>query len=418
MRPLQVFVFNVGQGDNLLLRFPDGSFGFIDLCYDGRINTHEVPPSLTYVQHNVEESNPSIAFFHLSHYHADHIKGFDNWVEWATKQASLQRIWLPGSMPPQTILSHFLRVLQDEEAVCKFLEKNPEMTETFNKIHLQYGRGYFSKLEVFFQQHQDKTDFLNSERRLSNVSHHPVEVIACCLGPSSATCTKFTEMTHEEMLRKLLTPKNKAKIDGNDISAILQIGMESHRLFFGGDASIGHIEACLKTIQETPEIYGNAASIISNFFKVAHHGSNESSNLEMWKQVLPVKATAYLAISAGEGHYGHPHKETFKHIEVAANEKETQARIVATNAHSLTVPDMQKCLYECAEILPVKWPKPQQSTRQKNKEEVFDQCVDPMNIITRKQHYSDEMMSLGYCFEFDINGDHENRVYKIMPNYQ
>ena len=44
---LQVYLFNVGQGDHIMLKFPNNEYGIIDFFYDASQNIIE-PPALSY----------------------------------------------------------------------------------------------------------------------------------------------------------------------------------------------------------------------------------------------------------------------------------------------------------------------------------------------------------------------------------
>jgi hypothetical protein len=60
---LTVYVFNVGQGDHLLLKLPNGTYGLIDFHYDKGINVVEEPPALTFLKQQHKPETPVVLSF-------------------------------------------------------------------------------------------------------------------------------------------------------------------------------------------------------------------------------------------------------------------------------------------------------------------------------------------------------------------
>ena len=55
---LKLFLFNVGQGDHMLIELPNGEFGIIDFYYQTNMNQNCVP-ALVYLKKLKEESHGS-----------------------------------------------------------------------------------------------------------------------------------------------------------------------------------------------------------------------------------------------------------------------------------------------------------------------------------------------------------------------
>ena len=84
---LEIFLFNVGQGDHILLKFPGQEYGIIDFHFDLELNIVE-PPSLSYFRELKNSLSKddfekiSISFICMSHTDSDHIKGVSEVVDW------------------------------------------------------------------------------------------------------------------------------------------------------------------------------------------------------------------------------------------------------------------------------------------------------------------------------------------------
>ena len=96
---LKVYLFNVGQGDHILLELPNGEYGIIDFYFEGAVGLKE-PPALTYLE-NVKRQNPrkqiTVAFICISHPDFDHVKGADTFLHWARdNNVTIENFWLPA----------------------------------------------------------------------------------------------------------------------------------------------------------------------------------------------------------------------------------------------------------------------------------------------------------------------------------
>jgi len=101
MNNIKIYVFNVGQGDHILLEFPDNKFGIIDVFHDSDINCPNEPPALTYLKQK-KQNNPEfeieIAFIHISHYHLDHVLGLEKILYWTLiNRVPVYELWLPAA---------------------------------------------------------------------------------------------------------------------------------------------------------------------------------------------------------------------------------------------------------------------------------------------------------------------------------
>ncbi|MBK8565302.1 MAG: hypothetical protein IPN76_18655 [Saprospiraceae bacterium] len=407
-------MFNVGQGDNILLRFPDGSFGFIDFYYDEKINFPKCPPSLLYAQQHTNGQQPKVASLcHISHYHFDHLKGFDQWAKWVKDNGiEIRQVWLPGALPPKTVVKRFAKILKDNKLIEEVLVKNPKLAARFNKISETYGTGLFAKIEAFYEEHKLKSQFLTA-RTLPNISDSPNTVKASCISPSSTESVEFSNATNEAILLNLLSTDKKKMLNGNNISAVLHLTFGPYRLLFGGDALKGSFEQNLQIALDSPHLVGEAGRFTYDFVKLPHHGSAESSSGQIWCALLPNEKEATLAISAGVGNYGHPDMATLEHIKEAADSCHTTTKTYATNYDGLPA-EKQQFLEHCTDIMPIDWPTlPAESLEKRNaKEAVVD--IYLANVLLPNKKNNPTLQKLGYCFEFDPNGLESVKVLKLL----
>ncbi len=409
--PLQVFVFNVGQGDNILLRLPDGSFGFIDFFHNGIQNPAGEPPSLTFVKNN---ASPKIknSFVHLSHYHLDHIKGMEKWIDWA-KDKDLAQIWLPGIHDPMEVLEIFIKVLNNAKLIKDIL-KHPEhagLIDRYNKIKKNYEKSIFPYLKDFINRHEGirgETEYMIAGI-IPNAVSEPEEVKSFCLCPHKKRVKQLALANPKQILLYLLNERKHINSDGNDISAVLLLVYKQIRLLFSGDATHASLMESMQYLVKHSEVCNNY-NFEADFVKVPHHGSKHSSDVVIWENILPENSEAVLlAISSGDHKkFEHPDQETLDHIHEAANKKNAKIGVYSTNGKgdrphdSILVGEMR-----------VKWPDGKKRQEVGNK---LDNNLAALGLVTRGQLYPSSQDFLGYCFEFDPdNATEPIRVMRVFP---
>ena len=83
---LTVWVFNVGKGDNILIRLPNGLYVVIDFYFKSS-NTDEAP-ALTFLKHAVSEP-VSLSVVNITHFDKDHYWGAVDFLDWGQRVSSL-----------------------------------------------------------------------------------------------------------------------------------------------------------------------------------------------------------------------------------------------------------------------------------------------------------------------------------------
>lgn len=321
-RKLSVYLFNVGQGDNIFLKLPNGEYGIIDFFYDTDLNLAE-PPAFTYLKKIRRRLKPTtpivISFICLSHPDNDHVKGARellNWVADPKNNVQLKNLWMFSG----TILEEMIRRYKQYATSRGESDEAQRASETSKQLDAIFK----------FRERRNwkgNVEYLSNIRKLlDNVDG----VRAVGIAPLGIHVQKFNERTQRAFVRFTVEGRKHKTPQQNLISSILMLIYGSHRLLFGGDTGAKIWKDCIKHYDQYrhEEDFG---PFQGHFVKASHHGSKHSSAPEIWKRILFPKA--YIGISAGrKGSYHHPHRETLKHI-LAVFPKETERpTILATNS--------------------------------------------------------------------------------------
>lgn len=322
VRKLTVYMFNVGQGDHILLHLPNGEYGIIDCFYDTGLNLPE-PPALTYFK-VMKRMNPEtpivLSFVCISHPDGDHVKGVRELLDWVKNKdngAQLKNLWLfPG-----TILEELLQLYReyvDTAVVGDTAARASEVSRELQSI-FKFRDARSGKCHV---------EYLQDIRKLADNVGGGVKAVT--LAPLGKHVKKFNKQAQRDFIRFTLEGKKQRSAQQNLISSILMLIYGSHRLLFGGDTGSEIWLDSIKQYKSNNHIkeYG---PLKGSFVKASHHGSKHSSAPAIWECILSPRAQ--VGISAGrKRNYGHPHPETLKQI-IANFKKETDgAEILATNS--------------------------------------------------------------------------------------
>lgn len=312
---LEIFVFNVGQGDNLLIKFSTGTWGLIDFYYD---TDQSEPPSLTYLKS--QSGKIEIDFLHISHYHYDHTKGMDKFFEWLEKNKSrvqLKSLWLPGMIPIEKFKSIF-------DGIKYSLSNISEIAKERKGFEIEDACYKFKYLDTIIEKYKrsNSLTFLIACQPYSINEKYSV----LCLAPSMLSVDRILKayISHMRRIFSLALGK-RINVDENSLSTILFLGRmitdSSATMFaFGGDATKREWLKAIGVFEKNKYGFNNFfQSLFSGFIKVSHHGSVGSSDIKIWNAVIaPLKNDeVQIFISAGNGE--HPHDETLQHILKAAS---------------------------------------------------------------------------------------------------
>lgn len=328
---LQVFLFNVGQGDHILIKFPTGEYGIIDFYYDAANKIPE-PPALSYFKVLKKELTPeefeniTISFFCISHTDKDHIKGVCETIKWFyDNNIFIQDFWL-GAARDET---QFFLFLKDKlPALMESMELEERLRFYHQMEQLKTGIGsffeYFEKWKRkefrsprYAVEETGRGEYLVEIRPLNRPSGH-TGTKAFNLGPLGTHIDSYINNMTFELVKNILgVDEGENEVDKNLVSHILRIQFGENNLLFGGDTHKEIWEDCLRAYQSS---LGNFVQTFgpfdARFIKVSHHGSRNSSSPEIWQKIITDNGEAMLGISAGQHKkYRHPHSETIEHIQ-------------------------------------------------------------------------------------------------------
>jgi beta-lactamase superfamily II metal-dependent hydrolase len=400
---LSVYVFNVGQGDNILIRLPDDSYGLVDFHYDPAIHGQHEPPSLHFLKQLKEVK---IKFIHLSHYHKDHTKGLPFLMEWlVANDIPVEYLWLPACLSPDFMKQRFSAIIEDTEIMKKILAEEPGLASYYNDINKKHGSSLFVKLENYvddrIKKGFDGLEYLNNVVILPNCCNAPHKIASYCLAPTSKRSTQFTQKKVEEILKVLFKSREKDTTDGNDISSILMLQVNATKLLFGGDAKLNSIEDIIRIIKSTPERLPGLEDISADFIKIFHHGSKKSSSEQLWEQLLVKDKETHIAISAGVQSYEHPDKETIDHIFLA----DGNPRVYATN-HDYLSQRGETRHHIPQEVEALNWAHFSNSIME-TRDDRF-RAINDHSFVNSNVTSPAHSQFWGYCFEFNLDNNEVN----------
>lgn len=322
-RDLVVYLFNVGQGDNILLRLPNREYGIIDFFYEPSLNLSE-PPALTYLKRVRRRLNPTIplviSFVCLSHPDTDHIKGAKQLLDWIKDKRNnvlLRNLWIwPG-----TVLEDLLEQYEEYAHSIKQSDSTQRASEVRRQIRavLKFGESF------------KNTEQLQDIRKLAQNAGGSIKAIT--VAPLGTHVRRFNKRAQRAFVKFATGGQKHKSPPKNVLSSILMLIYEEHRLIFGGDTMLKMWEECIERYY-SQEHNLDHGELKGNFIKASHHGSKHSSSVELWPQILLPQVKGQVGISAGRRkRYGHPHRDTLVHIKSVAPPVECP-ELLSTNSCS------------------------------------------------------------------------------------
>lgn len=331
---LEIYLFNVGQGDHMLLKFPNYEFGIIDFHYDVDNDIVE-PPSLSYFkqlknQFPEEFKRVTIKFLCISHTDKDHIKGISDVLGWfKDNDVFVEDIWLSAAKD-ESQLTMYLQTKFD--SIWNSLDISSRIS------HTPVVNSFQGNINMFFDYFNKWKDKKFSSTRYQNekigLGEYLIEIrpiggpgvpkncTVINMGPLTSQLDSYFNSLTWEILKKTLKIRDNNKLDKNLLSHILKIRFGETNLLFGGDTHERIWIECLDRYDDLSEQFSNfLGNYDSQFIKVSHHGSKNSSNIKLWERIVPKQGPVHLGISAGrhEG-YNHPDSETLTHIRETRND--------------------------------------------------------------------------------------------------
>jgi beta-lactamase superfamily II metal-dependent hydrolase len=326
-RGLTLYLFNVGQGDHMLLRLPNGEFGIIDFFHESGM---PAPPAMGYLQRLRRRLDPKkpivLSFICLSHPDYDHIKGLETFLDWIDDKRNnihLKTLW----MWPGNTLEELIKEYEDHG---NSIEKD-DNTSISSDVGKQLRRLFKFREDRKRGKRKVKFQYLQDVQKLAE-NAGGVKVVT--LAPLGEHVRKFDRQAQRAFVRRFAVPNTPnaaldVRTNQNLLSSILMLIYSKHRLLFGGDAGKQIWKESFQHYKETEQEIDHG-DIKASFIKVSHHGSKHSSATRLWPEIL--HPGGHVAISAGsKRQYRHPHPETLVDILAPFPEPANVPRIWATN---------------------------------------------------------------------------------------
>lgn len=254
---LNILFFNVGHGDSIAIRFPDGKWGIIDCNRD---RGEQEPNALKFLKYNnITELN----FICITHPHCDHYRGIKEIMNYCKNVDKL-------------ILYGLHTGCRDE------VEANGNILGTINN----------------FYKTKQKTadDFIIAKK---NMSHQVTDDISLkFLSPTDKEKTDYT-------LKKMyLGPREEA----NNLSVIILIEYAGKKILLCADATPVNLA------------YLEQEDISSDIVKIPHHGSKHNNGTKILKQIAnPDSLISIVSSDGGKLYASIPDKEVIEHLESLKN---------------------------------------------------------------------------------------------------
>ncbi len=334
---IRLYMFNVGQGDHFLLRFPDGSYGILDFFFDGRLNQAE-SPGLSYlkalIRHKLEEK-PIIKFIYVSHPDLDHISGLNQTLKWIIRNnIRVDNLWSFSENYTLDSISDILSKVKEDKSVK--LENKKKVLKAGSKYEdeLKALKELIARIEKVDKRYIPFTD----EKTLAKDDNIPFK--AQSLGPLTKQVRKHLKTLRSlvvETMKELIEEQNidasflnnleNNKVDKNILSGILSLKIGNYKLLFAGDMDAEPLEECINKAFDIEDFK-------AHFVKGIHHGSHNSSSRNIWKKILvhDGQIIPHIGISAGyHKKYKHPRKETLSDIRAVTQDRNAETHVNSTN---------------------------------------------------------------------------------------
>jgi beta-lactamase superfamily II metal-dependent hydrolase len=300
---IRIHVVECGNGDTILIEFPNGKFGLVD-CNLYSSACRETGSCRTYNYLLSAIKNKKLSFVCLTHFHEDHFTGMADILDYYEEDMEMYidcgRVFLDGILNTKYAIDYCTNGLNN---------KNNELKRICDKV-TQIERA--GKKKSFY------TD-LSFEVMNNSAPILPLDlgkgVSVKILLPSRYSMSAFSRYLRWKSFLCRQRADNPSRfvsnISYNDISLMLLIEYQKTKIFLCGDTSRRGWSYLLK----------NEENIAANFVKVSHHGANSGNHPAIWDRISP-QGRAVAVISA-DGQK-HPSQELL-------NEIRRKAKVFCTN---------------------------------------------------------------------------------------
>ncbi len=405
---LKLYQFNVGAGDHCVLEFPNGEFGIVDFHFTGETLLQTEAPIMQFFRTlKKKKQKIVIAFLCISHYDADHIKGLAEFIKFAKNKKNnveIKNIWLAGYENKDKTKSLIKKKI---DTYIRQLKEGKNLSKSDESINIKALQDTYSGYNLDLRRLDDFVSKWNKKQNNAAIypsdykilsNNLPSKFNAFAIAPLSKHIQKYKACDASAFVKSIFKNEYKSTADNNLISSVIFLQNDKFSFSFGGDTHKEVWEESLKFFQK--QQYDKNLS--SDFIKVSHHGSSNSSSPFIWETLIHNKKKVYFGISAGKKHQ-HPHAETLKQIKETCPKSKVENIISSTNIckHCIELAPVEKATHEPFEGRATAYMKnhphrnlfKQASNKLKNQNQINQAAHPPSN----------EKGLLAYVYKFDLD---------------
>jgi beta-lactamase superfamily II metal-dependent hydrolase len=289
--PIEITVFGGRIGESIVIRLPGDKWGVVD-NYTPVLSEPTSNPTLRYLdRHGVER----LLFLCLTHPHHDHYRGMSHLL----RRFDPDNIWVFDALDHKRLA--MLASLVKAKGKMSHIAVEKEISDDFEDL-----------MGLIHQKARDKNrtprvDIKRMARELPllKLKANP-ELTITALAVSGSLALQYEESLSRCFNVDGALKKRIAGVNHNLVSGGLLIEYGSARVILGGDME-------KESWTEALKCFGAENRIVSNVFKVSHHGSANGYCEGLWAAASPNRSC--IAVVTPYASQGLPSAEGFQHVQ-------------------------------------------------------------------------------------------------------
>ena len=307
---MRLLVFNVGQGDSILVELPRHGWGLVD-CHCAP--EQEAPPVLEALE---RLGIKDLEFICLSHPDYDHFKGMMAVIRYVHGNGgTVKRFWIFGALPAREIHKAYRSALESAILSADAGPGQEVITAEEVKYHTHRERE-FALLARYLMDRikQDQRERRKPEekqdyrrrfwyRRLTGPALVRTygDLKLYCLAPTSEVIADYESILSAVVANPFCISSRRDR-ENNCISVVLSIRFGEAVVMLGGDAGRRQWESVLTALKDETVVY----PVKADFLKTSHHGSRYGCTGEILEAVVSEQVTVVISADFTANSYGHP----------------------------------------------------------------------------------------------------------------
>ncbi|MFZ0960050.1 MAG: MBL fold metallo-hydrolase [Terriglobia bacterium] len=313
---MRLIIFNVGQGDCILLELPGQGWGLVDCHFAPE---QAVPPVLAWLN---RLGIKDLEFICLSHPDYDHFKGMMTVIHHVHNNGgTVKRFWIFGVMPVRDIHRGLRQAAREAKMTSDASPGHrPVITAEEVRYHSAREREFAAILRYIADRlKQDERESAKSEakqdyrrrfsyRRLIGPAHVRTfdDVRLYCLAPTSAAVEDYESV----LWSNPFSTSPSEERENNCVSVVLGLMFGETIIVLGGDAGKRQWKSVFRALEDVTEHFPTKA----DFLKTSHHGSRHGCDASVLLELSAEGMTVAISADFTTNLYGHPHTETLNHL--------------------------------------------------------------------------------------------------------